>query len=161
MRTVLIAASFLAFGIAPALASTDGWGTPNLSEPFATHASNINAADTRSDIAPQLPQPGVGPDAGPAGYLRAAEHALYRGQTGMAQNALEMAETRLLDRSVIRGQGSIPDNSHAIQSIDVALNDLARHDIAGAEQATRNAMPRIWQGTDQGNWNPAAASSGA
>jgi hypothetical protein len=79
----------------------------------------------------------------------------------MAQNALEMAETRLLDRSVIRGQGGVPDDSHAIQSIDMALNDLSRNDIAGAEQATRNALPQGRHGIAAGNWNPAAASSGA
>ena len=162
MRMTLIATGILALGIAPALAATPNWGGTGLSEPFATHASNISQADTRSDIAPALPQPGLHPDAGPAGYLRAAEHALHQGQTGLAQNALEMAETRLLDRSVIQGQGSIPDDSHAVQCINTALNDLSRHDIQGAEMQTHNAMPRIWnRGATQGQWNPAGASSRA
>ncbi len=161
MRTTLIAAGFLAFGIAPALAATSNWGGAALSEPFATHASNISQADTQGDIAPALPQPGVGRDAGPAGYLRAAERALQTGQTGLAQNALEMAETRLLDRSVIRGMGGVPDDSHAVQAITAALNDLSRHDIQGAETQTRDAMPHNWHGGVPAQWNPAGAPSRA
>jgi hypothetical protein len=148
-------------GIAPALAATPNWDGAGLTEPFATHASNISQADTRSDIAPSLPQPEVGPNAGPASYLRAAEQALHRGQTGLAQNALEMAETRLLDRSVIQGQGGIPDNSHAIRCITSALNDLSRGDIRGAEMQTRDAMPHLWQGGIPSQFNPAGASSRA
>ncbi len=72
MRTALIAAGVLALSIGPALAATNGWNNSSQwngaapSEPFARHASNINQSDVRSDIAPTLPKPSVGPDAGPA-----------------------------------------------------------------------------------------------
>lgn len=177
MRTALIAAGVLALSIGPALAATNGWNNSSQwngaapSEPFARHASNINQSDVRSDIAPALPKPSVGPDAGPAGYLRAAEHALQRNQTGLAQNSLEMAETRLLNGSVIRNPKAPPTNSRAIRCIDTALNDLSRHDLQGAEQQTRSAMPRIWQDNadggrnggnlNGGNWNGANANRGA
>ena len=47
---------------------------------------------------PNLPTTLVGPNATPADYLRAAQQSLQAGRTGEAQQALEMAETRLLDR---------------------------------------------------------------
>src|ERR1700739_2777569 len=47
-----------------------------MSMPMGTHASNIDSGDTRSTIAPNLPSPQVGPNAGPADYLRAAEASL-------------------------------------------------------------------------------------
>jgi hypothetical protein len=72
--------------------------------------------------------------------LRAARASLVAGHTGQAQQSLEMAETRALDRSVAQGQTSTPSDSqfvseirdarhalgsgdrpHAIQLIDVAL----------------------------------------
>ena len=67
--------------------------------PASNKASNITAADTRSPIAPRLPTPGV-EDATPAAYLNAAQTALNANQTGRAQEALERAETAMLQRSV-------------------------------------------------------------
>jgi len=40
---------------------------------LGTRASNIDQSDTRSQVAPNLPTPAVGPDATPADYLRAAQ----------------------------------------------------------------------------------------
>src|SRR5579862_2271701 len=67
---------------------------------LSNRAGNIGPQDTRSEIAPNLPSPSVGQDSPPAAYLRAARTALLQGRTGEAQQALEMAETRALDRSV-------------------------------------------------------------
>ena len=74
-------------------------------------------------------------------YLKAARAALVAGHTGQAQQSLEMAETRALDRSVAPGQTTAPsdsqlvsrirdarhalgsgDRTHAIQLIDLALS---------------------------------------
>src|SRR4051812_15455407 len=71
-----------------------------MSMPIGTRASNIDQNDTRSLLAPNLPAPPVGADSDPVAYLRAAQAALQAGRTGETQQALEMAQTRLLDRSV-------------------------------------------------------------
>lgn len=122
--------------------------------PRGTVASNIGAADTRTSIAPNLPGPMVAPDAGAGAYLQAAPRALRHGKTGLAQQSLEMAETRLLDRSVPLGRADVPDRAPSVAAIDTALGDLARHDITGAEHAARRALwesreaflePETWQ----------------
>jgi hypothetical protein len=107
--------------------------------PQSDKASNIVPADTRSNIAPTLPGSAVGENAGPYDYLRAARASLVAGHTGQAQQSLEMAETRALDRSVVQGQvapvngGFVSrisearralgdgNSSHAIELIDIAL----------------------------------------
>ena len=68
-----------------------------MSMPMGTRASNIDASDTRSTIAPNLPSPSLGPDASPVDFLRAAQASLQAGRTGEAQQSLEMAQTRLLE----------------------------------------------------------------
>jgi hypothetical protein len=109
--------------------------------PLSDKASNIAPADTRSTIAPTLPAPAVGEHATTQDYLKAARAALVAGHTGQAQQSLEMAETRALDRSVVQGQTNAPsdsplvarirdarhalgggDRAHAIQLIDLALS---------------------------------------
>jgi hypothetical protein len=99
-----------------------------LSEPRSMQASNIVAADTHSEIAPALPSPKLGPDAGPRDYLQAAHELLAAGRTGEAQQALEMAETRLLDRSVVQGQGGTPSDSPKVAEIREALKALGNGD---------------------------------
>ena len=73
-------------------------------------------------------------------YRRAARTALVAGNTCLARQALAMAETRALDRSVVQGRENVPangplvsrihdasgavggDNTHAIQLVDLALS---------------------------------------
>ncbi len=112
-----------------------------MSLPMSTHASNIDAADTRSRIAPNLPSPPIGPNAGPADYLRAAQSSLQAGRTGEAQQSLEMAQTRLLDRSVPMGQTNNPTDNPAVTQISQALKALAAGDRAGAMQSIQAAIP--------------------
>src|SRR5262249_42495878 len=76
--------------------------------PPSDGASNIGPDDTRSSIAPVLPSPVVGEDAPVQAYLQAARSALVAGRTGEAQQALEMAQTRALDRSVPLFQTNAP-----------------------------------------------------
>ena len=114
-----------------------------MSMPMGTHASNINPTDTRSAIAPNLPSPPVGPDGSPALYLQAAQSALQAGKTGEAQQSLEMAQTRLLDRSVPQGQTNNPSDNPAVQQISQALQALASGDRAQTMQLIQAAMPAV------------------
>ena len=96
--------------------------------PRSDKASNIVPADTRSNIAPTLPPSAIGVDAASRDYLRAARASLVAGRTGQAQQSLEMAETRALDRSVPQGQTETPSHSQLISRIRDA-----RHALGGGD----------------------------
>ncbi|MBV9734367.1 MAG: hypothetical protein JO209_00555 [Acidisphaera sp.] len=110
--------------------------------PTSSNASNITPGDTRSPIAPRLPTPSVGDDSTPAGYLRAARQALASGQTGAAQEALERAESRLLDRSVAPSRANQPVRGPRISDITAARDALASGDRGRAIQAIDAALSR-------------------
>jgi hypothetical protein len=112
-----------------------------MSLPMGTHASNIDERNTRSTIAPNLPGPSIGPNASPADFLRAAQAALQAGRTGETQQALEMAQTRLLDRSVPMGQTNNPSDHPAVTQISQALRALAGGDRAQTMQLIQAAIP--------------------
>ncbi len=160
MRTLALTATLLtALAAAPAFAqSVTPQGVPpganpetgarpgndigtGMSMPMGTKASNITPSDTRSTIAPNLPTPAVGPNAMPADYLRAAQAALSSGRTGEAQQALEMAQTRLLDRSTPQFQTNNPSDNPAVSQISQALKALAAGDRAQCMQLIQSAMP--------------------
>jgi hypothetical protein len=109
---------------------TDGLGTGR--EPVSTRASNIAPQNSRQDVAPALPTPQVGADATPRDYLRAAHDALAAGRTGEAQQSLEMAETRVLARSVDPLNAAAPDPDPAVARIRDALHAIADRDRARA-----------------------------
>lgn len=111
-------------------------------EPLSYSASNIVPSDTRSVIAPQLPVPSVGPNATPSQLLHAARQALDHNQTGAAQEALERAETRLLDRSTEPGNANEPDTRAAIQLITQALDALGHRNMVTAHQDIDQALQR-------------------
>ncbi len=98
-----------------------------VSLPRSNQASNIRSSDTRA-VAPTLPAPAVGADATARTYLRAARVALVAGRTGEAQQALEMAETRALDRSVPPGQTDTPSGNHLVARIGAARQALGAND---------------------------------
>jgi hypothetical protein len=105
--------------------------------PRGNTASNINESDVHSRIAPNLPTPRVGDEASAGDYLQNARDALMRGRTGEAQEALERAQTRLMeDRQMNNGQ---VDND-AIHRISDARQALASHDRARAEELIDSAM---------------------
>ncbi len=116
-----------------------------MSMPMGTHASNIDAGDTRSTIAPNLPSPPIGPNANAADYLRAAQSALQANRTGEAQQSLEMAQTRLLDRSVPMGQTNNPSDNPAVSQVSQALKALAAGDRAQTMQLIQSAIPARWR----------------
>jgi hypothetical protein len=110
------------------------------SGPASTKASNIDQADSHSDIAPHFPSPKVGENAGPEQYLRVAERALAAHKTGEAQQALEMAETRLLDRSTPVNAAGQPDADPMVSSVSKARLALGHGDMAGARSDIKMAL---------------------
>ena len=78
-------------------------------------------------IAAKLPTPPLSPAASPADFLRAARGALAAGRDGEARSALEMAQTRLLDRWVDAGQETYESNL-AVTQISEAMGALAAND---------------------------------
>jgi len=114
-----------------------------MSLPRGDRASNINRYNTRSQIAPNLPSPALGPGASPADFLQAAADALRAGRTGEAQQSLEMAQTRLLDRSVPQGQTNNPSTNPAVAQISRALHALAAGQNAEAIQLIDATIPPV------------------
>jgi hypothetical protein len=109
--------------------------------PMGTKASNIDSSDTHSTIAPNLPSPPLGANASAADYLRAAQNSLASGRTGEAQQSLEMAQTRLLDRSTPQSRTNDPSHNPAVMQISQALKALADGDRAGCMQLIQSAIP--------------------
>jgi hypothetical protein len=92
--------------------------------PTSPHAGNINAAGSPGMIAPRLPTPAISEDANPRRYLLAAQAALNANHTGMAQESLERAETRVLSRSVVATTMGQPIESALAQQIHGARDAL-------------------------------------
>lgn len=112
-----------------------------MSMPMGTSASNISAADTGSAIAPNLPSPDLGDGASARDYLVAARNALAGGRTGEAQQAMEMAQTRLLDRSVPLFQTNSPSANPVVGQISQALQALAVGDRPRCMSLIEAAIP--------------------
>jgi hypothetical protein len=147
-RTLVPALAFLTLAL-PALAQTGatppGQEGDRQSSPMSTHASNISSADARSTVAPTLPSPDVGPGASPVSFLQAARGALAAGRTGEAQEALERAQTRLLDRSVPFMQTNQPTSDPAVAQISSALRALSSGDRGQAIQQVDAAITTVQQ----------------
>jgi hypothetical protein len=110
--------------------------------PLSNQASNINGADTRSPIAPRLPTPTAGDDATIRQYLMNARAALASGRTGEGQEALERAETRMLDRSVAPEQVGNAIHGPGVEDVGAARRALAAGDAPGAIQIIDAALAR-------------------
>ena len=108
--------------------------------PLSNNASNIGAGDTRSLIAPRLPNPDVGESAPPRVYLEAARRALAANRTGEAQEAMERAETRTLDRSVRPSRAGDASAQPLVRQIAEARAALSTGDRARAIQIIEAAM---------------------
>jgi hypothetical protein len=102
--------------------------------PLSPYASNITSADTRSPIAPTPPEPNVGPDAGVSALLTAASQAIVNGRTGTANEALEQAQTQILQRSVPQTQVDYTSQDPVVAQIEQARQALGNGDKAGATQ---------------------------
>lgn len=109
--------------------------------PLSPNASNIANGTPESTIAPTLPEPSVGENATPQQLLMAARRALAAGRTGEAQEAMERAQTRLLDRSTPLFQTDRPSTHPGVAQISAALRALGAGDRAGALRGIDAAMP--------------------
>ncbi len=89
---------------------------------------------------PPASTPAVEPRDRPSDYLRAAQGALALGHDGEAQEALEMAQTRMLDRSVPLGQTDRPSDNPTVGQISRATQALAAHDRLTAMQGIQEAL---------------------
>ena len=119
-------------------------------QPANRPASNITSLDARSVIAPALPVPPVPSGDPPRAFLFAAREAVQRGLTGEAQEALERAETRLLDATLPVATAATPDRQQAVLAIGAARDALARLNrpaavaaINGALAVTDPSRPRV------------------
>jgi hypothetical protein len=104
--------------------------------------SNVTPGDTRFLIAPNLPTPNVASD-GPRAYLVAAQQALAAGRTGEAQEALERAQTRMLDRSVVPSRANVPDQQPGVQDVNNALQALSTGDRGRTQQIIADILARM------------------
>ncbi len=99
--------------------------------PRSNNASNISSSDTRSTIAPTLPPSSLGENARAMEYLTEARASLVAGRTGQAQQALEMAETRALER---------PDGARLAAQIRDARQALGAGNRANAIELIDRAL---------------------
>ena len=110
LRRIAIAAGLACWWAAsfPVLAQP----TPLL-PPTGAPAGNGQQPYTGSAIATGLASPTLPTDAPPDVFLKAARTALQDGRPGEAQEALERAETRMLDRPIgsVRWKEDMPDRS--------------------------------------------------
>lgn len=111
------------------------------SQPSSDRASNIAGAAAAPEVAPSLPVPDVGPNASAQDWLNAARAALALGHTGAAQEAMERAQTRLLDRSVPLFQTRQLSTHPAIPLISDALRALGAGDRETAMRDLDKALP--------------------
>ncbi|MDQ2803594.1 MAG: hypothetical protein M3Y41_13290 [Pseudomonadota bacterium] len=118
---------------------------PPSHQPRSRRATNINGQNTRSKISPSLPSAAVGTNGDASEYLRAARAALSRGQTGQAQEALENAETYMLNRSVPAGAVNQPDQDPAVANINSALQALGSGDRGQAMNLIDRTIPMTMQ----------------
>ena len=77
-----------------------------------------------------LPEPSLPEGSRPSAYLQAAQGALAAGHAREAESALEMAQTRILDRSVPLGQTGDPSDNPTIGQITQERQALAANDRA-------------------------------
>jgi hypothetical protein len=83
--------------------------------PLSSTAGNI--VPGQGLVAARLPVPAIDENAPPAAFIEAARRALAAGRTGEAQEAIERAESRALDRSVAPSQASNPSQQPLVQQL--------------------------------------------
>ena len=106
-------------------------------------AQSVTPDDQARVIRSALPPPDVPENSPASAFLRAAQGALATGRLREAQEALEQAQTRLLDRSVPLGQTHTPSDNPAIGQIDQALQALAGRDRATCMHWIETAMGTV------------------
>lgn len=108
--------------------------------PRSPAASNINSGDMTSTIAPTPPAPDV-PSGSPASaYLMSASQSLAANQTGTADEALEDAETTILQRAVPAGTGNMPSTDPVVEQIEQARQQIGDNDSQGANATIQQIL---------------------
>lgn len=102
----------------------------------ATAALAFAGGALAQNSAPRLPTPAVAPNSGPDAFLRAAQQDVTARRTGAAEEALERAETRLLDQS----DASQPAATPAIKDVTAARDALEHGDATTARQDIDDAL---------------------
>ena len=142
----------VALAVAPVVAlaqpSPDGARPGNVigtgqSLPRSDNAGNLGPQTTHSVLAPNLPAPPAGDDL--QTLLLDARASLQAGRTGQAQEALERAETRALDRSVVRGDERVLAANPVVTRVSAALQALGVGQIAEAVRLIDLAVPEAAQ----------------
>jgi hypothetical protein len=133
------AAVLLAIAATPALAQTPPDATGG-KEPMSTAPANVGPASTKTLWSPQLPAPAIGDDAPPAAFVKAAQGAIAANRLGEAQEAIERAESRALDRSVRPSKAGQPSRQVLVQQLAAARQALASGDKAGAMNQLSQAL---------------------
>ncbi len=139
--TVLVAMSAIAMS-RPALSdalSENNFGA-GMVLPRGDGAASVALQDMRTTGVPSLPSPQGDDGRTPSYFLQAAQSALAAGRTGEAQQALEMAQTRLLDRSVPIGQTNNPSDDPLVRQTSQALQALAARDRRTCMQLIESAL---------------------
>jgi hypothetical protein len=108
--------------------------------PLSAAASNINAGDMHSTIAPTPPAPDVPPGASAATLLMNANQSLAAHQTGTADEALEQAETNILQRSVLAASAGVPSADPVVMQIEQARQQIGDHDTQGASATIQQIL---------------------
>lgn len=75
-----------------------------------------------------LPAPALDDNAPPQAFIQAAIHAIAAGRAGEAQEAIERAESRALDRSVKPSLARDPSQQPLVQQLSQARQALASGD---------------------------------
>ncbi len=105
--------------------------------PLSATRQQREPGEHASLIAPSLPTPERGDGSPPRAFLEAAQRALVLGRTGEAQEALERAESRLLDRSVAPSRAEDQRGNRLVSRLATA-----RRGACGGGQGTRAADHR-------------------
>ncbi len=147
-RSAILVLAICWVGVTWAQTSPDGARPGNVigtgqSLPRSDQAGNINGQTTHSDLAPNLPAPPAGDDL--QSLLLDARTALQAGRTGEAQEALERAESRALDRSVPAGTERAPAADPLVKGISAALQALGTGDSGAAVKQIETIMPQAAQ----------------
>ena len=105
-------------------------------------ARKAERSPPQSDIAPELPFPGLPPGATPRDYLVAAQQAVREGSTGLAQAALERAETRMLNEASLARSLARPASHPGITEVEHALDQLGTGDTEGVLRTIDGLLAR-------------------
>ena len=139
-------AALLSLAAVPALAQT----TPDAGtgkQPMSTAPTTLNSSTPHTLWSPSLPTPAVGEDAPPAAFIRSAIAAISAGRLGEAQEAIERAESRALDRSVRPSTAGQPSQQSLVQQLSAARQALGTGDKAGTlrllQQADANPEAKV------------------